>query len=231
MVKIINPTYFIGGQEIAENSLDVDYGDLVAIKDWAVTKAIPGDRIEWVSVETKTFDSDNQTVKGEKLEYVAMGDFSRIEATVSGWTIAQANLGSIYDIKTDGTVNGATITPVAQVDTVTLTGTSGTATISGAGTLSKVATFDTDLATTAAAFVTANAAAYASQGITITSSTADIIFTATIAGTPFTSPSIANTTTDLDGTVANTTSNVSAASQLILKKVKTTTLGDFVRAK
>ena len=231
MVKIINPTYFIGGNEIAENSLDVEYGDLVSYSDWVITNSAPGDKIEGVSVETKTFDSDNETVKHAKLEYVAMGDFSTVEMTVADGTITQANIGDVFDIKADGTVNWAEITPVAQVDTITLTWTSGTATITWAWALTKVATFDTNLTTTASNFVTANEAAYAAQGITLTSSTDDLIFTATIAGDSFTSPSIENTTTDLDGTVANTTANVSAPSQLILKKVKTTTLGDFVRAK
>jgi hypothetical protein len=96
---------------------------------------------------------------------------------------------------------------VAQVDTVTLTGTSGTANISAAGGLTKLATWNTSLTQTAADFVTAHAAAYALVGITVTSSVADIIFTSTLVGMPFAHPVITNVTTNLDGTVANTTPN------------------------
>jgi len=94
-----------------------------------------------------------------------------------------------------------------QVDTLTLTGTSGTATISGAGDLTRTATFDTDLTTTAGNFVTAYASDYLGQDIVLTSSGADLVFTALVAGVGFTSPSIANATTDLAGSVVNTTAN------------------------
>lgn len=96
---------------------------------------------------------------------------------------------------------------VAQVDTVTLTGTSGTANVQTAGGLTKLATFATDLETTAANFVTAHAAAYLAVGITVTSDGADLIFTSSTPGVAFASPTVANVTGDLDGTVDNTTAN------------------------
>jgi len=231
MAKLINPTYFIGGNEIASNSLDVDYGDPISIKAGYATKAVAGDKIDGVSVETKTFDSDNTSVETAKIEFARMGDESIVEFTVEGWTIVQWNVGSIYDLNSSSNVNGATIAPVAQVDTITLTGTDGTATISGAGAITAVATFNSTLTQTTADYVTANASAYLAQGITLTSSVADLIFTATIAWDSFTSPAIANLADSLDGTVDPTTANVSAPTQLILRKVKSTTLGDFVRAK
>lgn len=104
-------------------------------------------------------------------------------------------------------------TAVKKVDTITLTGTSGTATITLAGGLTKTVTFaaagTTDLAQTAEDFVTSFAADYLAQKILITNSGADIIFTSQYAGYDFTSPAIANATGDLDGTVANTTANTS----------------------
>lgn len=93
---------------------------------------------------------------------------------------------------------------LTQVDTVTLTGASGTANITMAGGLTKLVTFDTDLTTTAENFVTDNAVAYAAEDITLTSDGADLIFTAAIAGTHFAQPVITNVTDDLDGTVAET---------------------------
>jgi len=96
---------------------------------------------------------------------------------------------------------------VAQVDTLTLAGTSGTATIAGPGGLTLVATFDTDLTTTAANFVTANQAAYLTQGIILTSAVADLVFTANVAGVPHVNPTGVNATADLVGTNVITTPN------------------------
>jgi len=99
----------------------------------------------------------------------------------------------------------ATIGLQAQVDTVTLTGSSGTANVTEAGGLTKLATWNTSLTQTATDFVTAHAAAYAAVGITLTSSTVDLIFTGAVAGVSFDHPVITNVTPDLAGTVVNTT--------------------------
>jgi hypothetical protein len=94
-----------------------------------------------------------------------------------------------------------------QIATITLTGTGGTANVSGAGSLTKLATWGTDLTVTAAAFVTSWATAYDGVGIVITSSGADIIFTAKVAGVGFVVPAITNVTPNLAGTVATTQAN------------------------
>lgn len=96
---------------------------------------------------------------------------------------------------------------VAQIEEVTLTGSSGTATITLAGGLTKTVTWDTNLTDTAAAFVTSHAAAYKAVGITVTSVGAIISFTAPIAGTPIIQPAIANASGNLGGTVAQDTAN------------------------
>jgi len=92
-----------------------------------------------------------------------------------------------------------------QTETITLTGTSGTASITVAGGLTKTLTFNTDLTTTASDFVTANAAAYLAQGIVLTSGVDSLIFTANVSGTPFSPPVITNVSGDLDGTVTSST--------------------------
>lgn len=88
----------------------------------------------------------------------------------------------------------------------------GAATITVAGGVTGDVVFDTagavDLAATASNYVTAYELDYASEGITLTSSGADIIFTASSAGTPFLAPIITNVTGDLTGTVVHTTPNV-----------------------
>lgn len=106
---------------------------------------------------------------------------------------------------------GALITK--QVEKITLSGSSGTANVTGAGGLTKAVTFGTDLATTAAAFVTSHAAAYLAVGIVVTSTSTGatngvIVFTASVGGTAFTVPAIANTSGNLAGTVAHTTANI-----------------------
>lgn len=100
-----------------------------------------------------------------------------------------------------------TYVQLTQTETITLSGTSGTATITGTGDLTTVVTFDTSLTLSASNFVTANVVAYAAKGVTLTSDGADIIFTSSTSGTLFTSPVITNTTGDLEGTVVSNTSN------------------------
>jgi hypothetical protein len=73
----------------------------------------------------------------------------------------------------------------------------------------------TDLTQTAADFVTSHDAAYLAEGIVVTSSAADIIFTAQLAGVPFIAPVITNVTGDLAGTVVATTANISPSAILL----------------
>lgn len=110
--------------------------------------------------------------------------------------------------KTTSVVTGRTYMSVKRVDTITLTGTSGTATILCNG-VSKTATFATNLATTAANFVSANAADYLASGVVLTSNGADLIFTALVAGVNFSGNTTAtNASVDLAGTVVATTANL-----------------------
>lgn len=96
---------------------------------------------------------------------------------------------------------------VAQIDTLTLSGASGTANIACAG-LAMTATYDTSLAITADNFVTSYAALLLAEGVTLTANSGVLTFTAAVAGTAFTSPWIANSEGDLAGAVVNTTPNV-----------------------
>ena len=93
---------------------------------------------------------------------------------------------------------------VKQIDTVSLTGTGGTCVITGGGLPAKVATFSGNLTTTTGNFVTANAAAYLAVGVVLTSNVADLIFTASEVGVPFSHPRVLPATTNLTGTVVRT---------------------------
>lgn len=87
----------------------------------------------------------------------------------------------------------------SATQTVTLTGTSGTANITIGG-VEYLATFDTDLTTTAAAFVTDHASdILTATGAVVTSALAVITITDSAIGFP--TVSIANATTNLAGTV------------------------------
>jgi hypothetical protein len=92
----------------------------------------------------------------------------------------------------------------SDIATLTLTGASGTATITANG-LAAVATWATDLETTAQNFVVTNYDAYAAIGVIMTQSGNTIIFTVT-AKNKLATVTIANLTTDLAGTVVKTKS-------------------------
>jgi hypothetical protein len=76
---------------------------------------------------------------------------------------------------------------VARIDTLTLTGTGGTATIC-CGTLEKTATYNASLTQTALDFKNSFEADYLAIGIVLTNSGDDLIFTANVAGVDFPSP-------------------------------------------
>jgi hypothetical protein len=111
MAKIVSPDRFSGGQEIATNSLVATSETLVALKSGFVDKAVAGDKIEGLSVETKTFDADNQTVKKAKLQYVRLKDETQIEIPVTAGAIAQADIGSKFDLGADGAIDATAVSP------------------------------------------------------------------------------------------------------------------------
>lgn len=94
-----------------------------------------------------------------------------------------------------------------QREIITLTGTGGTANVTGVGGLTKLATFATDLATTAKNFVTSHAAAYLAVGVIVTHSDGKLCFKSTMLSTAITAPVITNVTTNLAGSVAHTNAN------------------------
>lgn len=89
-----------------------------------------------------------------------------------------------------------------QREIITLSGTSGTANITAAGGLTKLVTFATDLATTAANFVASHAAAYLAAGIVVTCSGEKLCFVSSLVNNSHVAPIITNATGNLAGTVA-----------------------------
>jgi len=94
--------------------------------------------------------------------------------------------------------------PVVASDDLTLTGTGGTANVTING-VDYLATFDTDLTTTAANFVTSHAATIRARfgNIIVTSSGADILIDGEVPGMKMT-VSITNVSSDLDGSPSAT---------------------------
>jgi hypothetical protein len=89
-----------------------------------------------------------------------------------------------------------------RIDTISLSGTGGTASVTCDG-LSKRCIYSDSLTNTAAGFVTSYAAAYLERGVVVTSSGEDIIFTAEYAGQNFTG---ATTITNVAGFYAGSIS-------------------------
>lgn len=123
-----------------------------------------------------------------------------IQATNLFYQTPMNNLNSLIPA---GTYNYVSM---KQTEIITLSGTSGTAIITEAGGLTKTVSFVTSLTVSAANFVTANAAAYLAQGITLTSDEDTIIFVSE-SGEHFSVPIITNSTGNLTGTVTETTTD------------------------
>jgi len=114
-------------------------------------------------------------------------------------------------------VNGVT------TRTVTLTGTSGTANIAVNGT-NYLATFNTDLTTTASDWVTAHGATLLALGFTVTSNLA--VITVSALTTVFPTLAITNATGNLAGTLGTQTNTASTGNALF--NLVSWTKGSFV---
>lgn len=101
----------IKGAEIAANDLAVTNGRLVSIKSGYADLTVTWDTIVGISRQDKTFDSDNITVKKAKLTYIWLDMNMEFKSTVVWGTIAQANVGTTYDIDANGDVDISLTTP------------------------------------------------------------------------------------------------------------------------
>ncbi len=146
-------------------------------------------------------DPNKQVVTAGVITAAADTDYNAFTGMWKRLFDNSATSPSSTQIKRYQVVDGA----IAQVDTVTLTGNSGTANVTIGGT-AYLATFATNLDTTHANFVAAHAVALALRGITLTGSTT-LILTSAIPGQPTPTPVIANVSGDLAGGNVATVSN------------------------
>jgi hypothetical protein len=169
--------------------------NMAVAKTWVVTlaanttvkypkNAVEGDRIRIVLKNPSTY-----TVDYDVLGFFFVGG-TEPTVTTNGYTTMEGVINEEF---------------YPKVDTLTLTGTAGTANVTAGG-LTELATFaaggSTDLAQTATDFVASWADAYAAVGYTVTASTVTLIFTPTTRAAGFKSTSIKNVSGSLAGTVA-----------------------------
>ena len=146
---------------------------------------------------------------------LASSEYVYFTAKVAGVNFNGAT--SVTPIADDlnGTVinNVANVTAVKRMDGITLSGTSGGATVTCSG-HSRMITFDTSLNQTAANFVANNAAWYLARGIVLTRVNSTLFFEAAVAGVDFTgSTTITNVIANLSGSPYNVRANVVAVAR------------------
>ena len=168
----------------------------IIVQVW--TNAVESDvyRTFWLSdVNKETVTSGVITGTADTAYNALIGMWKRLMAAAS----TTPTVDQIYRY---AVVDGA----VAQVDTVTLTGTSGTCNVTVGG-VAYLATFATSIAVTSVNFVALHAAALALRGITLTGATT-LIFTSAVLGQPTPTPTVsAAVSGDLTGSNAATTAN------------------------
>lgn len=163
-------------------------------------------RIWWLGDKTKRHNSAGTYPDGTSF---AIGDEDKHYSNINGvWTQIMADAvdyasATHEDVRRVTMSNGA----VAQVDTVTVTGSSGTANVTIQG-VDYLATFNTNLNTTVTDFLDDYTTILAARNITLTNAGADIVITSSIAGVPITGTAITNVSGNLAGSVAATTANV-----------------------
>lgn len=192
--------------------------------------------------ETADYNSDASATEEE----IALGVVASMAKNFTSLkphkvTVVQPGLiNSSAVVATNDFINNATVVSgtnavssagTKQIHTITLSGSSGTANVAAAGGLTKLATFTSNLQTSAANFVTSHAAAYAAVGIVLTTTSTGatdgkLVFTAAVEGAPFTAPTITNATGDLAGSVGATQANVPAFTYATNTAIA---VGDYLR--
>ena len=162
---------------------------------------------------TGTFASNKDAV----YSFTNLDDFRSFIKGGLLWKIAEALFfpyPGVAGVSTLYYTKAATTASAAMTFTVARGANSGTANVTLAGGLTKLATWNASVPTTRGDFVTAHAPAYGAQNILLTGADNDLIFTAATPGVPFVSPIITNATGALNGTVVHTQPNVYAVTQV-----------------
>jgi len=161
--------------------------------------------LDWRTIKYRLYSIDQ--VPWEPIEYESW-EYVNYDGDLYVSTDVIINIAQVETVTLTGT------TPTRQVETVTLSGTSGTANITGPGGLTCEISFaeggTQDLTQTAADFVDLWYGDYYNNNIILSSDGEDIIFTSLFVGSGFTAPDVTNTSGNLSGTVDHTTPYVRA---------------------
>ena len=187
----------------AENDISSTLFEEIILSIFVDGIAADVQRILWLGDTLKeTRSSDIPTGTTDADYNVIDGFWKQVIVDIDATTIPVAQF---LDINSTTYLDTAA---VAEVDTVTLTGTAGTANVTINGT-AYLATFATDLTTTATNFVTSHAATILARegSVVVTAATTTLVVTSGVAGCQISS-AIANVSGNLAGTQADTTPSV-----------------------
>jgi len=181
----------------------------------------PSPRINEVDTATIAVTLPTKTVAEAAIDvYPTLPNTDSTIKNILATEVANTPVDGKFDdgvYKFEYTISG-TYTAEKRIVEHTLTGTSGTSNIKVDG-INYLATFDTNLTTTADNFVTTHAAALLTAGVVVTAAVGVITLTANVAGVNFTSTASVNATGDLDGTLAQTQSNRTAVAFSISQSI------------
>lgn len=103
---------------VGTNSATIAAGDLVTLSGGFVVKAGAAAKIEGIAEQSKTFASDNQTVAKAELQVVLPRKGQTFVLACSSASLAQADVGSFFDLTSAQDVDYATKTAYASyIDT------------------------------------------------------------------------------------------------------------------
>ena len=93
---------------VAANSLDASVGTLISLSGGYAAASGAGTDIVGVSVTSKVFAADNQTVAMDKVTINPTKSETVYEMPITGGTITAAKVGKFYNITATQVVDGAT---------------------------------------------------------------------------------------------------------------------------
>ena len=93
--------------EILANSASIKSDDLLTISAWFASKTGATDTPHAIAKEDKTVADDNQTALQVRIENVSLTPRTTFFMNVSGWTITQASVGTLFNITADQDIDGS----------------------------------------------------------------------------------------------------------------------------
>ena len=115
LFKAGRDTNEFGGSNIAKNDLVVDFGTPLTLKAGFIQEMAGGDVFVGLGQESKTFESDNETVKQEKVVYYPIDTYAKVMMTVAAGGLTLADIGTQFDVVAGDVVAGGTSLSLVEV--------------------------------------------------------------------------------------------------------------------